>query len=365
MIKFNDLSRMMLSNNRQIEKEVNRVFSSGWFILGPETRKFEESFASYVGTDFAVGVANGTDALKLALTAIEIHQGDPVVVAANAGMYSTNAVLSLGALPLFVDVDLRSNSIPLANVKLAVDQGAKAVIITHLYGLANPDIQLIASFCKDRGIPLIEDCAQAHGAILSGKMVGSFGDLSTFSFYPTKNLGALGDGGAVLTSSEETYKRLLSLRQYGWDTKYSVTLDRGMNSRLDEVQSAILSYFLPLLDASNERRREIARKYISGIMHSGITLPEMPDSGNVVHLFVIRAEQRSKLQSYLHKLGIQTEVHYPIPDYRQEILLDQYSGIVLSGTETLSTQVLSLPCYPELLDSEVEEVIRAINNWTE
>jgi aminotransferase EvaB len=239
----------------------------------------------------------------------------------------------------------------------------KAVVVTHLYGLAVPEIALIADHCARKGVALLEDCAQAHGAQIDGKRVGTFGDAASFSFYPTKNLGALGDGGAVVTSNPRLAEKVRSLRQYGWTAKYRVEVPGARNSRLDEIQAAVLSAFLPHLDGANRRRREIAARYSTLIRHPNIVVPEERGADYVAHLYVVRSERRDALREYLRELEIASDIHYPIPDYRQPVFGEHFADIHLEATECLANEILTLPCYPEMSDEEVDRVIAVVNGW--
>ncbi|MDP3560521.1 MAG: DegT/DnrJ/EryC1/StrS family aminotransferase [Legionellaceae bacterium] len=361
---INNLSLKITQHQESIKTAIDRVLHSAYLILGPECKRFEQAFADYVGVAHCVGVANGTDALELALKALGIQSGDTVATVANAGMYTTSALLAIGATPYFLEVDLESKNTTLAEVIRAVNTGVKVVVITHLYGLAVSEIAQIADYCAQKEIPLLEDCAQAHGARIQKKHIGSFGDAACFSFYPTKNLGALGDGGAVVSNKPEVAEKVRLLRQYGWKNKYQVELSGARNSRLDEIQAAILSEFLPHLDTSNARRREIAHAYNERIQHPHIiTMPAQNHEEYVAHLYVIRSTYRNTLREHLQQQSIASDIHYPIPDYRQPIFHTRFSDIYLPNTETLSNEILTLPCYPEMNDSEVDHVISAINSW--
>lgn len=363
MIFINSLSAHSRVLRPQIEKAIARVLDRGWFILGPEVKEFEENFAKYVGVERCVSLANGTDAIELSLRAVGIKAGDLVATVANAGMYTTTALIAIGAKPLFLDVDLETKVTTLAECKRAINAGVKAIVVTHLYGKALPEIKEIASFCKEKTIPLIEDCAQCHGAKIDGKMTGSFGDIASFSFYPTKNLGALGDGGAIATNNKDLADVVARLRQYGWTSKYEVALAGASNSRLDEMQAAILLEFLPLLGSWNERRRQIATLYSQLIKNSAIGLPKFSGEEYVAHLYVVRTQKPDSLREHLKSKGVASEVHYPIPDYRQPAFGDTYKNISLANTELLSNSILTLPCYPEMTDEEVKIVAEAVNSW--
>jgi aminotransferase EvaB len=359
-IPFFDLSRKINRHRTLIDAAVARVLASGQFILGNETAKFEERFAAYVGVEHGIGVASGSDAIELALRAAGITAGMKVATSANAGHYATSAIRLIGAEPVFMEVDFSTRNITLGAVEGAIANGVDAVVATHLYGLAIAEIAAIGVTCKENGVVLIEDCAQAHGARLDLKKVGSFGDASAFSFYPTKNLGALGEAGSVLTNDPVIAEKTRSLRTYGWSEKYKVELPGGRNSRLDELQAAILADLLPFLDRDNARRREIANAYLTGISIEGIELPEFLGDDYVAHLFVISSSRRAEFMKKLHSQGISTAIHFPIPDHLQPYSGGNSIGALLV-TEKLATEVFSLPCYAELRDEEVAHIIESIN----
>ncbi|HVT63105.1 MAG TPA: DegT/DnrJ/EryC1/StrS family aminotransferase, partial [Legionellaceae bacterium] len=279
------------------------------------------------------------------------------------GMYATSSILTIGAVPFFMDVDPNHFCVTLAEVMRAVESGVKAIVVTHLYGQMVPDIAQIAQYCKTNNIRLLEDCAQAHGAEMQGRYAGSFGDAASFSFYPTKNLGALGDGGAVVTDDAHIAEQTRLLSQYGWTTKYKVEIPGARNSRLDEMQAAILSDLLPFLDETNAKRRAIAERYNRYITHPQISLPSINGKEYVAHLYVIKSPRRDALRDYLRQCSIMSEVHYPIPDYRQPLFNNRYGNHSLQHTELLSTQILTLPCYPEMNDERVDHIIEMINGW--
>lgn len=362
MLPINDLKRHHQACSSRTSAAVQSVLDSGWYILGPNVSEFERAFAAYCGVGHCVGVGNGTDAIELALRALGLVAGDKVLLAANAGMYATGVLLGLGCTPVFVDVNEDTQLLDARTLATCRDPDVRAVVVTHLYGRM-ADMEQIGGLCRERGWLLVEDCAQAHGARRDGKVVGSFGDAATFSFYPTKNLGALGDGGAVTTAADAIADRLRSLRQYGWKQKYVVELAGGRNTRLDEIQASILSAKLPELDGWNARRRDIARLYRRAIVNPAVVLP--PDGGDeyVGHLFVLRCRQRDALKAALAREGIASDIHYPVPDHRQPALGDRFAGTTLPVTERLADEVLTLPCFPELLDAEVDTVAAAVNRW--
>jgi aminotransferase EvaB len=363
---INDLSRHLRPMHGEITAVVESVIQSGWFVLGENVRGFEAAFAAYCGTTHCVSVANGTDALELALRALGIGPGHRVATVANAGMYASTAILATGARPVFVDASPETMLMDVEQLRALLDASSiDAVIATHLYG-AMVDMPVIAAICVERGLPLIEDCAQAHGARWNGHRAGSFGDAGCFSFYPTKNLGALGDGGAIVTSRPEIADRVRALRQYGWTTKYVSSVGGGRNSRLDELQAALLLCLLPRLDGWNLRRREIAARYSSGIAQPKIDCPapvSTEDESYVGHLYVVRARPREQLMAHLAAHGMPHDVHYPVPDHRQPALRAEYSDCTLPVTERLAMEVLSLPCFPEMTDVEVDDVVRCVNSW--
>jgi aminotransferase EvaB len=332
-------------------------------VLGNEVSTFENDFANFIGTKFCIGVASGSDALKIALTSVGIGTGSRVLTVANAGMYSSNAIFAVGATPIYIDIDERNMLLDFERLSDFESLNIDALIVTHLFGLAHPKIEEIAVWCKSHSVVLIEDCAQAHGASISGKLVGTFGDLSCFSFYPTKNLGALGDAGAVLTNSPDLKDSITSLRQYGWKNKYHVALKGGMNSRLDELQAAILNLFLPHLDLWNSRRRQIARSYCTQINHPLVDTPAEFSDNYVSHLFVIRTKHRKSLISHLSQSGVGTDIHYPVPDHMQGAYEDSNLKIELPITEQCCNEIVTVPCFPELSDEEIDKVCTAINEW--
>jgi dTDP-4-amino-4,6-dideoxygalactose transaminase len=278
-------------------------------------------------------------------------------------MYATTSILAIGAIPHFMDVEVDTRCVSSEHVASALDKGVDGVIVTHLYGLAAPQMADIASLCKSANVPLLEDCAQAHGARVDGKCAGAFADASCFSFYPTKNLGALGDGGAVATANANIAERVKRLRQYGWASKYRVVSASGRNSRLDELQAAVLHDLLPYLDENNEARRAIALRYTREIRHSEVAAPQYAGANFVSHLYVVRSPRRDALREHLEKCGIGSDIHYPIPDYRQPVFAQRYSDVFLPATEKLTSEILTLPCYPELPHDIQTEIIAAINSW--
>lgn len=352
-----------LAHRKEIDAALLRVANSGWYILGPEVDAFEAEFAAYHGLPHAVGVASGTDALELALRACGIGPGDAVFTVAHTAVATVVAIERCGAAPVLVDIDPMTYTMDPG----ALEQALKgwcgprpaAVVPVHLYGQL-ADMPAILDIAGRYGMRVVEDCAQAHGARLAGRLAGTWGDAAAFSFYPTKNLGALGDGGAVITADDGIAQRVRELRQYGWRERY-VSAMPGINSRLDEIQAAVLRIKLKYLDAANQRRREIAEAYRAALSASCLKLPDPPEAAlHVYHQFVIRVPDRDHLQVALRRVGIGTLVHYPQTVHQQPA----YAGRVPCGDLTHSmaaaASVLSLPLYPELDDDKASNVTATI-----
>ncbi|HYM03132.1 MAG TPA: DegT/DnrJ/EryC1/StrS family aminotransferase [Stellaceae bacterium] len=353
-----------LAHKVDIDAAIARVLAGGRYILGAEVAAFEREFAGYIGVRHAVGVANGTDALVLALKAIGVTRDDYVVTVSHTAVASVAAIELAGAKPLLVDIDPATYTLDaeeLARVLAAPPGRIAAVIPVHLYGQA-ADLDGILPLARRYGARVIEDCAQCHGATLSGRRLGSFGDIAAFSLYPTKNLAALGDGGIVVTDDDAAAERLRALREYGWHQRY-VSDVAGMNSRLDELQAAILRVKLPALEADNARRRAVAAAYDAGLAALPLVLPaRRPRSDHVFHQYAIRAKRRDALRDALAQRGIGTNIHYPVPVHRQpayEGRLAQGPG-GLANSERAAQEVLSLPMYPQLGDDAVAAVVAAL-----
>lgn len=340
-----------------------RVFNNSWYIGGKEDEAFEKAFADYCNVKNCVGVGNGLDALMLALKAFGIGNGDEVIVPSNTYIATALAVTYVGATPVFVEPDIRTYNIDPAQIEKKITDKTKAVMPVHLYGQPC-DMIPIMDIAKKHNLYVIEDCAQAHGAAYKGQKVGSFGDAAGFSFYPGKNLGALGDAGAVITNSTEISKKIRALGNYGSDYKYH-HIYKGNNSRLDEMQAAFLTVKLSILDKMNDNRRAIADKYLLGIKNNKIIMPYVTEECEPVwHIFAIRCKQRDDLEKYLNNKGIGTNKHYPIPMHLQECYSDL--GINkgdLPIAEEISETELSLPMYYGMKDEEVRYVIDAINEF--
>jgi dTDP-4-amino-4,6-dideoxygalactose transaminase len=364
MIPQSDPGAAYRAQRSEIDAAIARVLARGWYILGEEVAGFEREFARYIGTKHAIGVANGTDALVLALKALDLRGDDYVVTVAHTAVATVAAIELAGARPLLVDIEPRGYAMDpaaLARVLRAPPGRIGAIIPVHLYGQA-ADLTAILPLAREHGIPVIEDCAQCHGAHFGQKRLGTFGDLGCFSLYPTKNLAALGDGGIVVTANDAVAERLRALREYGWRIRYVSDIP-GMNSRLDEVQAAVLRVKLPALDAGNARRAALADAYDRGLAGSDLGLPwRRPGASHVFHQYVIRSPARDRLRAALAARGIGTNIHYPVPvhlqpAYRGRIWLDPAG---LPESEAAASEVLSLPLYPQLDDAAVARVIAAL-----
>ena len=361
LIPLIDLKAGYEALQEEIDTAVSQVFHSGWYILGQEVTQFEAEFAAYCQAGYAVGVASGTDAILLALRAFDIGPGDEVITVSHTAVATVVAIELSGATPVLVDVDPVTYTMDAKSVATAVTPRTKAIIPVHLYG--HPaDMDAICALAQQHNLFVIEDCAQAHGALYQGQPVGSWGDASTFSFYPTKNLGAMGDGGAVVTHKAGVAERLQYLRQYGWRSRYISDLS-GYNSRLDEVQAAILRVKLRYLDEWNAKRRILAHRYQELLADTPLLLPpETADVTPIYHLYVVQSKERDQLISYLQKKGIGVGIHYPVPVHLQPAY-SHLGEADLSITEHLAQQVLSLPMYPQLARADVERVAAAIHEF--
>jgi len=348
-----------LAHKDEIDEAVARVLDSGWYVLGEEVTSFEEEFAQYVGARHAVAVGNGTDAIGLALVAYGIGPGDEVVTVPHTAVATVAAIERSGASPVLVDIEPAYFAMDPSRLVAALSPRTKAVIPVHLYG--HPaDMLSILELTQKRGIQVIEDCAQAHGARIGNNRVGTFGDAGCFSFYPTKNLGAFGDGGMVVTQDGELAARLRELREYGWKQRYISDMP-GFNSRMDELQAAVLRVKLRHLDEGNARRRDIASRYNEHLQEADIELPSScHDCYHVYHLYVIRCRERDELQAGLRTRKIGTGIHYPVPVHLQPAYAGRLKAVgELKESERAARHVLSLPMYAELTDSDVENVTQA------
>ena len=361
MIPLNDLSREAGPESDSVIRVLEKVIRSGSYTLGDEVRAFEEEFSTYLGVAHTTAVASGTDALVIALRSVGVGRNSKVLVVANAGGYTTTALLEIGATPVFVDCDdMGRMSLESLEEHLKLEPAIDCVVSTHLYGLDSNIIQT-KLLCDTLGVALVEDCAQSSGAKVQGKSLGSFGDVATFSFYPTKNLGALGDGGAVVTNSPELASAHMSLRQYGWLSRYHVGLPFGKNSRLDELQAAFLRLRLPMLDELNLRRKSIWSSYSRAIENSEWRLIGSDSDAFVAHLGILICPlgQRESAASRLKERGVSTSVHYPILDYRQKGWRDLLAGHCPTA-EDLATRILTIPLFPGLTTHEFNHVSESL-----
>lgn len=366
MIPLSSPGRFCRDSEKQINVAISRVLNSGWLILGPENEGLESELSEYLGVDYAVLMGNGTDALEIALRSLGVQPRTNVLTVANAGAYASTAITQVGASPTFVDVsedNLQMNHKDLAHVLTTLGEKPSAVIVTHLYGQAAPIIE-ICRIAESAGIPVIEDCAQSMGASVNGKKLGSFGDIATTSFYPTKNLAGIGDGGAIFTSKEGLAKRAKSLRQYGWNSRYDADLSGGRNSRLDEIQAAVIRLSLDRLDSRNKRRREIHALYRDATCNRVADFPHDYSDSFVAHLGVMVTPQRRFVQQFLEGRGIGTDIHYPLPDYKQSAFSKFYTR-KLPATESMAGRILTVPLFPEMTDTEIETVVEALRDIEE
>ena len=366
MIKFLDLQKINLAHQQEIEERLLACFRSGWYLLGKGVETFEENIANYIGCRQAVGVANGLDALRLILRGyIEMgvmQKGDEVIVPANTYIASILAISDNGLVPVLVEPDMNTYNIDISKIEEKITPRTKGIMIVHLYGRVMFS-EALKTLAQKHALKIIEDNAQAIGAEWKGIKTGNLGDAAGFSFYPGKNLGALGDAGAVTTNDEELAKTIRAMANYGSNQKY-VNIYQGLNSRLDEIQAAVLDVKLKYIDAENQRRREIANRYVTEINNVNITLPQLPEhqEEHVWHLFVIRTQEREKLQNYLQENEVQTLIHYPIPPHKQEAYKEM-NTLTFAVTEKIHHEVLSLPISPVMDEDEVNAVIRAINSF--
>lgn len=366
MIKFLDLQKINLQHQTEIEAQLLEVFRSGWYLLGERLKNFENNFSSYIGSSHTIGVANGLDALRLILKAyIEMGimaVGDEIIVPSNTYIASILAISDNGLVPVLVEPDINSYNIDVSKIEEKISSKTKAILIVHLYGriIFSDQLQQIA---KENNLKIIEDNAQAIGAEWNGKKSGNLGDAAGFSFYPGKNLGALGDAGAITTNDDQLATTIRALANYGSNQKY-VNIYKGLNSRLDEIQAAILDVKLKYINSENQKRIDIAKRYTSEIKNPKIILPELPENENehVWHLFVIRTENRDELQNYLTEKNIQTLIHYPIPPHQQNAY-KEWNNMSFPISEKIHDEVLSLPISPVLEDEEIQTIIKALNNF--
>lgn len=372
MIKFLDLHKINERFRNELDEATKRVLDSGWYLLGNEIETFERNFAAYCGTKHAIGVANGLDALNLIIRAYGFGSGDEIIVPANTYIATILAVSENGATPVLVEPDWKTRLVDPERIEAAITPRTKAIMVVHLYGRAMV-MTKVWEIAKKHGLKVIEDSAQSHGAMFGGHRCGALGDAAGFSFYPGKNLGCLGDGGAVTTNDDDLAAKVRALRNYGSDRKYH-HIYKGTNSRLDEIQAAWLGVKLPHLDADNARRAEIAARYCAEITNALVELPDDPNRedvrletgdvklSHVWHVFAITCRERDRLAAFLTERGIQTNIHYPTPPHQQGAY-EELAGLSLPISERMHREILSLPISPVLTEAEVSEVIAAVNEF--
>jgi dTDP-4-amino-4,6-dideoxygalactose transaminase len=366
MIEFLDLKKINAKYSDELRSSISRVIDSGWYILGKEGEEFENNFKQYCGTNYCIGVANGLDALILIFRAYKemglMKDGDEVIVPANTYIASILAITENRLRPILVEPDILTYNINTDLIEEKITKKTRAIMAVHLYGRCS-EMSKINKIAKKYNLKVIEDSAQSHGAIFDGKKVGNLSDAAGFSFYPGKNLGALGDAGCITTNDEKLFEVIKALRNYGSQKKYH-NIYKGVNSRLDEIQAAILKIKLKFLNEENDERRSIAKRYCLEIKNKGIILPLWNDNdkSNVWHLFVIRSDNRELLQKYLLENGVQTVIHYPIPPHKQEAY-QEISGLDLPISQLIHKEALSLPIYPGLESNDLSRIIKLINDF--
>ena len=361
-IPFHQPSRNVQRHRQAIEAAVAKTLDDGFYILGPKVENFERAFARYCDAAYCIGLASGTDALLLGLLALKVQAGDEVIAVANAGGYTSSVCFRLGATPVYVDVNPDTLLADFDHIESAITPKTRVLVITHLFGNM-VDMAAMRKLADHHHIGLLEDCAQAHGALWQGRRAGSWGDIGSFSFYPTKNLGALGDGGAIICQDSDIANKVRELRQYGWRDKYSVQRPYGINSRLDALQAAVLEAKLPYLDDDNQRRREIAEHYRNALTGTQAFLITQTDPSGVAHLGVIRHPRRDQIKAELQKAGVGTDIHYPILDCDQPGWQKlSWNNSTLPLSRRACEEIISLPLYPELSESEVSRVCEILHN---
>ncbi|MBF0386090.1 MAG: DegT/DnrJ/EryC1/StrS family aminotransferase [Candidatus Omnitrophica bacterium] len=362
MIYCGNPKRQYLAYKKEIDSAISRVLNSGVYILGEEVEKFEAAFAEYIGVKYAIGVGSGTEALHIALSACGVKEKDEVITVSNTAVATVAAISLCAAKPVFADIEAKYFTIDSKTIEKKISKRTKAIIPVHIYG--HPaDMAKIKHIAEKHDLKVVEDCAQAHGAMINDKKVGSLGDAGCFSFYPTKNLGALGDGGMITTKDGGLARKIRLLREYGWERRF-ISECRGWNSRLDPIQAAVLRVKLKYLDEDNKRRQRIASIYSSGLSGCGLILPEKRhDCAHVFHLYVIRTPKRDDLAEYLKKKGVFAAVHYPLPIHMQKPYAEgNFSGLI--ETEKAAKEILSLPIYPELAIKDVKGIINLIKDYS-
>lgn len=361
MIKFLDLKKINNRYREEIDSRIKNILDKGWYLQGEENENFTKNFANFCGTKFALGVANGLDALNLIIKAYGFGNGDEIIVPANTYIATILAISENGCIPILVEPDIKTYNINPDSIEEKITTKTKAIMVVHLYGQA-VQMEKIWKIAKKYNLKIIEDSAQAHGAIYQENRTGNLGDASGFSFYPGKNLGCIGDGGAVTTNDEELFNKIKAIANYGSDRKYH-HIYKGVNSRLDEIQAAVLDIKLKHLDSDNNKRREISKYYRENIKNSKIILPETYDEkSHVWHIFAVRTQNRDEFQKYLTEKGIQTIIHYPTPPHKQGAY-KEWNNLSFPITEEIHNTILSLPISPVMTDSEIEKVVEVVNEY--
>lgn len=359
MIPHLDMGRVNRPYEAELSEAAQRVLTSGWYILGKELSAFEADWARYCGTRHCLGVGNGLEAITLIFKALELPADSEVLVPAHTYIASILGITNAGLTPVMVEPDPATYNIDPQQIEQHITERTRAILLVHLYGKAC-DMEPIRQLAQQYKLRIVEDAAQAHGATYQGQKAGNLGDAAAFSFYPTKNLGALGDAGAVTTNDPELARRITFLRNYGSEVKYYNEM-QGVNSRLDEMQAALLRVKIPYLDADNQRRQVIARRFLSEITNPDVQLPPAETwDQDAWHLFVVRHPRRELFMKALQERGVQTMIHYPVPPHKQKAY-QEYNHLSFPLTEQLHREVVSLPLYPTLTDEEVDQVIAAVN----
>ncbi len=361
MILINDFKKEYAYFKKSVNPAIKNCLESGWYILGFEVENFEKEFSKYIGTKYCIGVGNGLEALQISLMALDIGAGDEVITVSNSAVATALAITNIGAKPVFVEID-EFYHIDVSKIEEKISSKTKAIIPVHLFGQPIA-IKELTAIAKKHNLYVIEDTCQAHGASYKSKLVGSFGTFGCFSFYPTKNLGAYGDGGAITTNSKKLYEKCLSLRNYGQTNRYEHNII-GLNSRLDEIQAAILSVKLKKLDGLLKKRKAIANIYLKNLSKiSQINLPKTrKDVSHSYHLFVLQVEKRDELMEFLKNNGVQTLIHYPIPIHKQKCYKD-FNSIQLNNTEKFSKRIVSIPIHPFMKKEDVVTVCDLIKKF--
>jgi dTDP-4-amino-4,6-dideoxygalactose transaminase len=351
------------SHKKEINEAITKVLNKGWYIFGEEVKSFEKEFAEYIGVGHGIGVGSGTEAIHVALAACGIGAGDEVITVSHTAVATVSAIEMAGARAVFQDIEAQFYTMNPTDLDKLITARTKAIVPVHIYGQP-VDLEPILEIAKRKKIYVIEDCAQAHGASYKGKKVGSFGHMACFSFYPTKNLGAIGDGGMIVTNDSKLAEKSSFLREYGWAERY-ISHIAGWNSRLDELQAAILRVKLEYLDEDNRRRNQLAKIYNKELAETGLVLPAVRrEFGHVYHLYVVRSDKRAQLQKFLKEQDIGTLIHYPVPIHLQPAYKEKgVNNTTLPETEKAAKEILSLPIYPELKEAEVQKVCAEIKRF--